>query len=65
MLEIDAEMGHKQALNEPITTQQKELLKRLKFVENCLEIARAERTNQSARDELLKCSKSTENTQSE
>jgi hypothetical protein len=53
MLEIDAEMGQKQALNEPITTQQKELLKRSKFVENCLKIARAERTNQSARDELL------------
>jgi hypothetical protein len=50
MLEIDAEMGQKQALNEPIITQQKELLKRLKFVENCLEIARAERTNQSEID---------------
>jgi hypothetical protein len=30
MLEIDAEMGQKQALNEPIITQQKELLKRAK-----------------------------------
>jgi hypothetical protein len=64
MLEIDAEMGQKQALNELIITQQKELLKRSKFVETCLEIARAEQTNQSARDELLKCLKLTENTQS-
>jgi hypothetical protein len=45
MLEIDAEMGQKQALNELIITGKEELLKRLKFVENCLEIARAERTN--------------------
>jgi hypothetical protein len=43
----------------------KKLLKRSRFVDNCLEIARAERTNQRARDELLKCSKSTENTQSQ
>jgi hypothetical protein len=29
MLEIDAEMGQKQALNEPITTQQKEAVETL------------------------------------
>jgi hypothetical protein len=48
MLEIDAEIGQKQALNEPIITRKEELLKRSKFMENCLEIVRAERTNQRA-----------------